>query len=136
MQAVKEKNIYVRGRGFDQTKIAPDPVLTNIIEDWPGMFGSTSDQVKGGKLFGDFVQYGYDTAPVTGASLQYGEGKAFNPNVPAAVVKQARRHGGAVQEGSLEDHAHRERRSQRERSAVTPRFPPREARSIQGRTGR
>jgi len=40
-QAAKEKNIYVTGRGFDQTKIAPDLVLTNIIEDWPGMFGST-----------------------------------------------------------------------------------------------
>jgi basic membrane protein A and related proteins len=88
VQAAKEKNIYVTGRGFDQTKIAPDLVLTNIIEDWPGMFGSTSDQVKGGKLFGDFVQYGYDTAPVTGASLQYAEGKAFNPIVPAAVAKQ------------------------------------------------
>src|SRR3984885_4210640 len=88
VQAAKEKQIYVTGRGFDQTKIAPDLVLTNIIEDWPGMFGSTSDQVKGGKLFGDFVQYGYDTAPVTGASLQYAEGKAFNPIVPAAVVTQ------------------------------------------------
>jgi basic membrane protein A and related proteins len=88
VQAAKEKNIYVTGRGFDQTKIAPDLVLTNIIEDWPGMFGSTSDQVKDGKLFGDFVQYGYDTAPVTGASLQYAEGKAFNPIVPAAVAKQ------------------------------------------------
>jgi hypothetical protein len=64
-----------------------------------GQFGSTSDQVKGGKLFGDFMQYGYDTAPVTGASLHYAEGKAVNPNVPAAVVKQlsaqrsARLHG-------------------------------------------
>src|SRR5277367_1488890 len=88
IQAAKEKNIYVTGRGFDQTKIAPDLVLTNILEDWPGMFGSTADQVKGGKLFGDFVQYGYDTAPVTGASLQYVEGKAFNPIVPAGVVKE------------------------------------------------
>jgi simple sugar transport system substrate-binding protein/basic membrane protein A len=88
VQAAKDKHVYVSGRGFDQTKIAPDLVLTNIIEDWPGMFGSTADQVKGGKLFGSFVQYGYDTAPVTGASLQYAEGKAFNPIVPAAVVKE------------------------------------------------
>jgi basic membrane protein A len=78
----------VTGRGFDQTQVAPDLVLTNLIEDWPDMFGRTSDQVKGGKLFGDFVQYGYDTAPVTGASLQYAEGKAFNPNVPGTVVEQ------------------------------------------------
>jgi simple sugar transport system substrate-binding protein/basic membrane protein A len=88
VEAAKEKKVYVTGRGFDQTKIAPDLVLTNIIEDWPGMFGSTADQVKSGKLFGNFVQYGYDTAPVTGASLQYAEGKAFNPVVPDAVVKE------------------------------------------------
>jgi basic membrane protein A and related proteins len=88
VQAAKEKGVYVTGRGFDQTKIAPDLVLTNILEDWPGMFGSTADQVKAGKLFGDFVQYGYDTAPVTGASLQYAEGEAFNPVVPAALVKE------------------------------------------------
>jgi len=88
VQAAKEKHVFATGRGFDQTAIAPDLVLTNIIEDWPGMFGSTADQVKGGKLFGSFVQSGYDTAPVTGASLQYAEGKAFNPIVPAAVVKE------------------------------------------------
>src|SRR5580693_2222637 len=88
VQAAKEKKVYVTGRGFDQTKIAPDLVLTNIIEDWPGMFGKTADQVKGGKLFGTFVQYGYDTAPVTGAKLEYLEGKVFNPIVPEAVVKE------------------------------------------------
>ena len=46
VQAAKEKNVYVTGRGFDQTKIAPDLVLTNIIEDWPGMFGSTADDLR------------------------------------------------------------------------------------------
>jgi basic membrane protein A and related proteins len=88
IQAAKEKGVYSSGRGFDQTKIAPELVLTNILEDWPAMFGSTADQVKAGKLFGTFVQYGYDTAPVTGGSLQYAEGKAFNPIVPAGVVKE------------------------------------------------
>jgi simple sugar transport system substrate-binding protein/basic membrane protein A len=88
VQPAKEKNVYATGRGPDQTKIAPEAVLTNIVEDWPAMFGSTADQVKSGKLFGTFVQYGYDTAPVTGASLQYEAGKAFNPIVPAAVVKE------------------------------------------------
>ncbi|MCB1487278.1 MAG: hypothetical protein KDJ88_07450, partial [Bauldia sp.] len=39
-------------------------------------------------LFGDFVQYGYDTAPVTGAALMYDEGKPFNPIVPEEVVKE------------------------------------------------
>jgi len=88
IEAAKEKNVYATGRGPDQTKIAPKLVLTNIVEDWPAMFGSTADQVKAGKLFGTFVQYGYDTAPVTGATLEYEPGKAFNPVVPAAVVKE------------------------------------------------
>ncbi|MDR3516521.1 MAG: BMP family protein [Azospirillaceae bacterium] len=86
--AAKEKNVYVTGRGFDQTRLAPDNVLTNITEDWPAMFGKTADDVKAGKLFGNFLQYGYDTAPVTGATLLYAEGKPFNPVVPAAVVKE------------------------------------------------
>ena len=101
VQAAKEKNAYVTGRGFDQTKIAPDLVLTNILEDWPGMFGSTADQVKAGKLFGDFVQYGYDTAPVTGASLQYAEGKAFNPVVPEAVVMEVEDMAAQFKTGAL-----------------------------------
>ena len=88
VEAAKEKHVFVTGRGVDQTKMAPDYVLTNIIEDWPGMFGKTADEVKAGKLFGNFVQYGYDTAPVTGAALGYQAGKAFNPAVPASVVEE------------------------------------------------
>ena len=65
------------------------------------MFGKTADEVKAGKLFGDFVQYGYDTAPVTGASLQYEEGKAFNPVVPAAVVKEVEDLAAQFKSGAL-----------------------------------
>ncbi len=101
VQAAKEKNVYATGRGLDQTKIAPDLVLTNILEDWPGMFGSTADQVKAGKLFGNFVQYGYDTAPVTGASRQYSAGKAFNPVVPEAVVKEVEDTAAQFKTGAL-----------------------------------
>ncbi len=101
VQAAKEKNVYATGRGPDQTKIAPALVLTNIVEDWPAMFGSTADQVKSGKLFGTFVQYGYDTAPVTGASLQYEPGKPFNPIVPAAVVKELDDMAAEFKTGSL-----------------------------------
>lgn len=88
VQAAKEKNVYVTGRGFDQTKIAPNFVLTNIVEDWPAMFGNAADEVKTGRLFGTFVQYGYDTAGVTGAKLEYAEGKEFNPAVPPGVGKE------------------------------------------------
>jgi basic membrane protein A len=88
IEAAKEKGVFATGRGFDQTKMAPQTVLTNIVEDWPSMFGSVADQVKAGKLFGTFVMYGYDTAPVTGAKLAYAEGQEFNPIVPAAVVQE------------------------------------------------
>jgi len=88
VEAAKEKRVYVTDRGFDQTKVAPEQVLTNIVEDWPAMFGATADQVKAGKLFGGFALFGYDTAPVTGASLAYGPGAAFNPAVPAALVDE------------------------------------------------
>jgi simple sugar transport system substrate-binding protein/basic membrane protein A len=88
VEAAKEKHVYVTGRGVDQTKMAPDLVLTNIVEDWPSMFGNTADQVKQGKLFATFVLYGYDTAPVTGAQLEYQPGEMFNPVVPASVVAE------------------------------------------------
>ena len=101
VQAAKEKKVWVTGRGFDQTKIAPDLVLTNVLEDWAAMFGSTADQVKAGKLFGTFVQYGYDTAPVTGGSLAYAEGKALNPVVPEAVVKELDEMAAQFKSGAL-----------------------------------
>ena len=81
------------------------------------MFGTTADQVKAGKLFGTFVQYGYDTAPVTGATLEYEPGKAFNPIVPAAVVKELDDMAAEFKTGSAEDRADGERRAQRR---VTP----------------
>jgi basic membrane protein A len=88
VQAAKERGVFVTGRGFDQTAIAPNLVLTNIVEDWPAMIGSAADDVKGGKLFGNFVQYGYDTGKVSGATLEYSADKPFNPAVPDAVVKE------------------------------------------------
>ncbi len=88
VQAAKEKHVYVTGRGFDQTAIAPDLVLTNIVEDWPSMIGSAAEDVKAGKLFGTFVQYGYDTGKTTGASLKYSADKAYGPAVPEAVSKE------------------------------------------------
>jgi basic membrane protein A and related proteins len=88
VQAAKEKGVYVTGRGYDQTAIAPDLVLTNILEDWPSMIGTAADAVKGGKLFGTFVQYGYNTSGTTGASLKYSQDKEFGAAVPADVAKE------------------------------------------------
>ncbi len=88
VQAAKERHVFVTGRGPDQTAMAPNEVLTNIVEDWPAMLGSTAERVKAGKLSGSFVLYGYGTAPVTGAVLAYAPGHAFNPVVPAAVAEE------------------------------------------------
>ncbi len=88
VQAAKEKNVFATGRGPDQTAIAPDLVLTNIVEDWSSMIGSAAEDVKSGKLFGTFVQYGYDTGKTTGASLKYSADKAYGPAVPEAVAKE------------------------------------------------
>jgi len=101
VEAAKAKHVFVTGRGVEQTKMAPDLVLTNIVEDWPAMFGNTADQVKRGKLFGTFVMYGYDTAPVTGAKLLYADGKAFNPVVPAPVVAELNEMAGRFASGAL-----------------------------------
>ncbi len=101
VEAADEKHVYVTGRGVDQTRMAPGAVLTNVVEDWPGMFGRTADAVKGGKLFGTFVQYGYDTAPVTGASLAYDAGQRFNPVVPAAVAKEVEDMAEQFRSGAL-----------------------------------
>lgn len=101
IEAAKEKHVFATGRGIDQTKLAPDAVLTNIVEDWPAMFGNTADQVKQGKRFGSFVMYGYDTAPVTGAKLLYGDGTTFNPVVPAAVVAEIDRMAKDFASGTL-----------------------------------
>lgn len=101
VEAAKERHVYVTGRGYDQTKIAPDLVLTNILEDWPAMIGHTADAVKAGKLFGTFVQYGYNTAPVTGATLGYKPGETFNPVVPASVQKEITAMGEAFAAGKL-----------------------------------
>ncbi len=88
VEAAREKGVFVTGRSLEDTKDAPRAVLTNIIEDWPSMFRPVAEAVKQGKVAGTFTEYGYDTAPVTGASLRYDATAEFNPVVPAAVQSE------------------------------------------------
>ncbi len=88
IEAARERGVFVTGRSLDDSRAAPQAVLTNVIEDWPAMFGTIADQVRAGKRAASFTEYGYDTPPVTGASLQYRAGTNFNPAVPAAVVAE------------------------------------------------
>ncbi len=90
VEAAREKGVFVTGRSLDDTTNAPQAVLTNIIEDWPSMFRPVAEQVRSGKLAGTFTEYGYNTAPVTGAALRYDATNAFNPVVPAAVQSELR----------------------------------------------
>jgi len=88
VQAAKEKNVYTVGRSFGHTAIAPERVLTNIYEKWAEVYATAVTDLRGGKLATGYVSYGYHSAGTTGADLLYGEGKAFNAAVPAAVVSE------------------------------------------------
>ncbi len=97
IEAARERRVFVTGRSLADSKSAPNAVLTNIIEDWPAMFGTVADQVRAGHISGTFHLYGYDTTP-SGASLEYAPGQALNPVVPAPVAAEiaSEAHGFAV----------------------------------------
>ena len=86
IQAAKEKNVWVTGRSYEHTAIAPDQMLTNIMEKWPEMYAAAAIDVKAGKLSGVYKVYGFDTPNSTGAELKYSEGRAFNAQVPDSVI--------------------------------------------------
>jgi simple sugar transport system substrate-binding protein/basic membrane protein A len=88
IQAAKERNVWAVGRSLGHTAIAPERVLTNINEKWADVYVTAVHALRAGKLGGNYVAYGYDTAGTTGADLQYSETHAFNPAVPAAVAAE------------------------------------------------
>jgi simple sugar transport system substrate-binding protein/basic membrane protein A len=88
IQAAKEKGVFTTARSYAHTAIAPDQILTNVIEKWPDMYSVVANTVKGGKLIGEFKMYGYDTPETTGAALEQLPDRAFNPAVPPAVVAE------------------------------------------------
>ena len=88
LQAAKEKGIYANGRSTEHTDVAPDNVLTNIVEKWSDMYGAAADESKAGTIGGKFELYGLDNKGCTGAQLLYKEGKEFNPVVPESVVNE------------------------------------------------
>jgi basic membrane protein A and related proteins len=88
LQAAKEKGIYANGRSTEHTDVAPDNVLTNIVEKWADMYGAAADESKAGTIGGKFELYGLDNKGCTGAQLLYKEGKEFNPVVPESVVTE------------------------------------------------
>jgi basic membrane protein A and related proteins len=88
IEAAKEKNVYVSGRSLEHTAIAPDNLLTNIVEKWGEMYGTAGTQSKDGSVGGKFERYGLDTKNCSGAELAYKGGQEFNSAVPTEVVAQ------------------------------------------------
>ena len=58
--------MFASGRGPDQTKIAPDLVLTNIVGGLGRDVRIHGRSGEGRQIVRQLLQYGYDTAPVTG----------------------------------------------------------------------
>jgi len=88
IEAAKEKNIYATGRSVGDTAIAPHNVLTNIVEHWGDMYAAIADAAAHGSGGGEYRLYGLNNKDSTGAQLQYVQGQAFNPVVPAAVLQE------------------------------------------------
>lgn len=88
IQAAKEKKVFVTGRSFEQTAIAPDQIMTNVIENWPDMYAAAAIQVKAGVLSGAFTTYGFDTPASSGAELGYRPGVAYSDAVDMSVRQQ------------------------------------------------
>ena len=87
IQAAKDKGVFVTGRSFGHTAIAPEVVLTNIIEQWPTMYASVAADVKQNKLAGEYKVYGFDTS-ANGAVLQLTADSAFNSAVSQDTIAE------------------------------------------------
>jgi len=88
IQAAKEKNVFANGRSFGHTAIAPENVLTNIVEKWADMYTAAAEANKTQDMGGKYILYGFNTPGSTGAELGYEAGQPYNKAVPPAVVEE------------------------------------------------
>src|SRR6266550_2563007 len=88
IQAAKEKGIYVNGRSTGHTAIAPENVLTNIVEQWADMYAVAAQDSKSGTLGGKYLLYGLNSQGSTGAQLRYSQDREFNSVVPPQVIAE------------------------------------------------
>src|SRR5215472_4372296 len=88
IQAAKEKGIYANGRSTGHTAIAPENVLTNIVEQWADMYAAAAQDSKSGSLGGKYLLYGLNSKGSTGAQLRYSQDREFNSVVPAQVIAE------------------------------------------------
>lgn len=88
IQAAKEKGVFATGRSFGHTLIAPENVLTNVIEQWADMYVTAIQQSKTTTLGGKYMIYGLNSLGSTGADLRHSREREFNAVVPAEVVAE------------------------------------------------
>lgn len=88
IQAAKEKGVYVSGRSFGHTAIAPENVLTNIIEKWSDMYSAAAETSKTASVGGKYMLYGFNTPSSTGADLRVSTERAYNAAVPETVISE------------------------------------------------
>ena len=85
IQAARKGHLH-HGALYAHTAIAPDQILTNVVEMAGHVFGRRQRR-EGGKLLGEFKMYGYDAGDV-GRRARALPDRAFNPAVPPAVVTE------------------------------------------------
>lgn len=88
VQAAKEKHVYSSGRSLEHAAMAPEYVLTTIVEKWPDMYLAAAKDAGAGKLKPGLTTYGYNAPTGSGAELQYGKDAAYNPAVPKEVIAE------------------------------------------------
>jgi simple sugar transport system substrate-binding protein/basic membrane protein A len=88
IQAAKEKGVYANGRSLGHTAIAPENVVTNIVEQWADMYAAAAVESKSGALGGKYELYGLNSKGTTGAQLRYSQDRELNPIVPAQVAAE------------------------------------------------
>lgn len=88
VQGAKERGVFATGRSLGHTRIAPDNVLVNIIEQWADMYATAVQQSKATKLGGKYVIYGLNSQGSTGAQLRYSQERELNAVVPAQVAAE------------------------------------------------
>jgi basic membrane protein A and related proteins len=88
IQAAKEKGVYANGRSTGHTAIAPENVLTNIVEQWPDMYAAAAKDSKSGAIGGKYLLYGLNSTGSTGAQLRHSQDREFNAVVPAEVIAE------------------------------------------------
>jgi simple sugar transport system substrate-binding protein/basic membrane protein A len=88
IQAAKEKGVYVSGRSFGHTAIAPDNVLTNIVEKWGDMYSAAAEKSKTGKVGGQYMLFGFNAQGSAGADLRFNPERAYSNVVPDTVAAE------------------------------------------------